>query len=147
MPRERLGFCLDTAHLWGAGYAIGTTEGVDDAARRLFDAQVGLDRAAAGPPQRLALRRWVAGSDRHEHLGAGRIGREGLARFLVHPALRHVAYIIETPGMEEGWDAVNLARARDLAAGRPLAPLPPSAFQTRSARGRGAPPTPMGRRR
>ncbi len=42
--------------------------------------------------------------------------------------------------MEEGWDAVNLERARDLAAGRPLAPLPPAAFHTRSARGRGAPP-------
>ncbi|HEY5628769.1 MAG TPA: hypothetical protein VIR16_04590, partial [Candidatus Limnocylindrales bacterium] len=80
------------------------------------------------------------GSDRHEHLGGGRIGAEGLARFLLHPALGHVAYILETPGMEEGWDEVNVARARDLAAGRPLPPLPPAAFETRSARGRAAPP-------
>jgi deoxyribonuclease IV len=138
VPRHRLGFCLDTAHLWGAGYKIGTGEGTDKLLA-LFDAELGLDRlrlvhlndsrSAAG-----------AGSDRHEHLGGGRIGTEGLARFMLHPALDHVAYIVETPGMEEGWDEVNLARARDLAAGRPLAPLPPSAFETRSARGRAAPP-------
>ena len=31
---------------------------------------------------------------------------------LTHPALAHVAYILETPGMDEGYDAINLARAR-----------------------------------
>ncbi len=142
MPRDRLGFCLDTAHLWGAGYEVGTREGVDELLA-LFDAQVGLDRLRLVHlnDSRSAM---GTGSDRHEHLGGGRIGVDGLARFLVHPALRGVAYIIEAPGMEEGWDEVNLARARDLAEGRPLAPLPPSAFQTRSARGRAAPPEPDG---
>lgn len=140
VPAERTGFCLDTAHLWGAGYEVGTADGVD-VLLAAFNAALGIERlrmvhlndsrSAAG-----------AGSDRHEHLGAGRIGPEGLGRFLVHPALDHVAYIIETPGMEEGWDGVNLNRARDMAAGRPLAPLPPEAFHTRSARGRAAPPEP-----
>lgn len=135
---DRLGFCLDTAHLWAAGYDIATAGGVDEVLAQ-FDAEVGLDRL------RLVhlndSRSGVGtGSDRHEHLGGGRIGAEGLARFLLHPALDHVAYIVETPGMEEGWDEVNLARARDLAAGRPLSPLPPAAFETRSARGRAAPP-------
>ncbi len=140
VPRHRLGFCLDTAHLWGAGYDVGTVEGVDELLE-LFDAQVGLDRLRLVHlnDSRSAM---GAGADRHEHLGGGRIGTDGLARFLVHPALHGVAYIIEAPGMEEGWDVVNLARARDLAEGRPLAPLPPSAFQTRSARGRSAPPEP-----
>ena len=41
--------------------------------------------------------------------------------------------------MDEGYDLVNLDRARDLAAGRPLAPLPPEAFDTPSAKGRSAP--------
>lgn len=138
MPRHRLGFCLDTAHLWAAGFDVSTAEGVD-AVLTLFDAEVGLDRLRL---VHLNDSRSVlgSGSDRHEHVGGGRIGPHGLARFLLHPALDHVAYIVETPGMEEGWDEVNLRRARDLAAGRTLEPLPPSAFHTRSARGRAAPP-------
>ena len=79
-------------------------------------------------------------TDRHEHLGAGRIGPAGLAHVLRHPGLAHAAYILETPGMDEGYDAINLARARALAAGRPLEPLPAGAFQLRgSARARTAP--------
>ena len=63
-----------------------------------------------GPPQRLAL---GAGSrtDRHEHLGAGRIGAAGLRRLLTHPGLAHVAYLLETPGMDDGYDLVNMGRA------------------------------------
>ncbi len=140
VPDDRLGFCLDTAHLWGAGYPVDTAAGADEVLSG-FDAQVGL--------QRLRMvhlndsRSTVgSGSDRHEHLGGGRIGAAGLARFLVHPGLGHVTYILETPGMEEGWDEVNLARARTLAAGQPLEPLPPAAFHTRTARGRAAPPEP-----
>ena len=68
-------------------------------------------------------------ADRHEHLGAGRIGVEGLARILTHPGLAHVAYYLETPGMDEGYDAINLARAWDIAAGRPLDDLPPEALK------------------
>ena len=138
VPRDRLGFCLDTAHLWAAGHDVGSLEGAD-AVLAAFDAQVGLDRLRMVHlnDSRSGM---GTGSDRHEHLGGGRIGIGGLARFLQHPDLGHVTYILETPGMEEGWDEVNLARARDLAAGRPLAALPPSAFDTRSARGRSAPP-------
>ena len=138
VPIGRLGFCLDTAHLWAAGYGVDTIEGAD-ALLAAFDAQVGLDRLRMVHlnDSRSAL---GSGSDRHEHLGGGSIGAAGLARFLVHPGLAHVVYIVETPGMEEGWDAVNLTRARALAAGQPLDPLPPAAFHTRSARGRAAPP-------
>ena len=85
-------------------------------------------------------------TDRHEHLGAGLIGAAGLARVLTHPDLGHVAYYLETPGMDEGYDGINVDRARDLAAGRPLAALPPEAFETRSAKGRSA-PADAGRRR
>jgi deoxyribonuclease IV len=137
VPAGRTGFCLDTAHLWGAGYRIDTAAGVDDALAA-FDAALGLDRVRL---VHLNDSRSEAGSrsDRHEHVGGGRIGGEGLARFLTHPGLGHIAYVLETPGMEEGYDAVNVRRARDLAEGRRLEPLPPEAFETRSSRGRSAP--------
>ncbi len=134
---ERFGFCLDTAHLWGAGYPIGSAAGVD-ALVEAFDAQLGLDRLRM---IHLNDSRHLCGSrmDRHEHVGAGEIGVEGLARILRHPSLEQVTYYIETPGMDEGYDAINIRRARELAAGRPLEPLPPEAFTIRSSRGRSAP--------
>ena len=70
--------------------------------------------------------------DRHEHVGGGLIGALGLGRVVTHPALDHVTYILETPGMETGYDAINIGRVLDLAAGAP--PGRPSA---RGVRGPG----------
>ena len=134
----RVGFCLDTAHAWGAGIDIGTPSAVDDTLAQ-FDDQIGLERLVM---VHLNDSRSELGSrlDRHEHIGAGRIGPAGLAHVLRHPRLAHAAYIIETPGMDEGYDAINLARARALAAGAPLEPLPAGAFLLRgSSRARTAP--------
>jgi hypothetical protein len=77
-------------------------------------------------------------TDRHEHIGAGNVGADGLRRLLIQPRLGRATYYLETPGMEDGYDAVNMARALDLAAGRPLDPLPPEAFELRRG-GRSAP--------
>jgi len=133
--RADVAFCLDTAHAWGAGIDIGDPEAID-AFLAAFDARIGLDRIAL---VHLNDTRSGLGSrtDRHEHLGAGRIGPAGLGHVLRHPGLAHAAAIIETPGMDVGYDAVNLARARSLAAGRPLKRLPREAFElVGSARGR-----------
>ena len=139
---DRFGYCLDTAHLWGAGYPIDTAEGVDDIIEA-FDAALGIGRLVM---VHLNDSRSELGSlaDRHEHVGAGRIGGAGLARMLTHPALAHVVYMLETPGMEDGYDAVNMARAKALAAGEPIEDLPAEAFATRSAKGRSAPADPEG---
>ena len=138
VPAERLGFCLDAAHLWGAGYPIDTAAGVDEMLAA-FEEQIGLDRLRMIHLNDFRSERGSR-ADRHEHVGAGRIGGDGLARLLGHPKLAHVAYIIETPGMDEGYDAINLARARALAAGLPLDDLPAAAFLLRSSRNRSAPP-------
>ncbi len=135
VPAHRLGLCLDTAHLWGAGHEVATPDGVDALLEQLA-ARIGLERLVM---IHLNDSKAARGSrlDRHEHLGAGEMGAgAGLARFLTHPALGHVAYFLETPGMDQGYDAVNLARARRLAAGLPLDPLPPNAFELRGARSR-----------
>jgi len=138
VPAERLAFCLDAAHAWGAGIDVGRPDELD-AFLIEFDDRIGLDRLVM---VHLNDSRFELGSrtDRHEHLGAGRIGTTGLAHLICHPALAHATYYIETPGMDEGYDAVNLARARDIAAGRPLAILPPEALELRSSRERSGPP-------
>jgi deoxyribonuclease-4 len=134
-PAGRLGICLDTAHLWAAGRDVATREGVDTLVEEVR-ARLGLDRLAM---IHLNDSKAARGSrlDRHQHLGAGEMGDgAGLARLLTHPALARIPFFLETPGMDEGYDAVNVARARDLAAGRPLALLPPEALHLRGARAR-----------
>jgi deoxyribonuclease-4 len=137
IPRRRVGFCLDTAHAWVAGLPLSEPDEVDAIVAE-FDARIGLDRLAM---VHLNDSKSELGSklDRHEHVGAGRIGERGMARVLTHPALSHVPTYIETPGMDEGYDAINIRRALDLAHGRPLAPLPPGAMQLRGSRARSAP--------
>ncbi len=124
-----LAFCLDTAHLWGAGYDLSTPEG----ARAVVDRFVELMGIG-----RLALihfndSRSARGSrsDRHEHIGAGAIGPHGLGALLRDPRLPPgVTAILETPGSEDGYDSVNMRRARQLYDGATRLPdLPPGAFR------------------
>jgi deoxyribonuclease-4 len=136
VPRERVGFCLDTAHAWGAGYDL-SNPAATDALLEEFAQRIGLDRL---PVIHLNDSKSALGSrmDRHEHVGAGQIGETGMAHILRHPLLAEVAYILETPGMDEGYDAINVARAIALAKGEPLAPLPPGALTLRGSRSRAA---------
>jgi deoxyribonuclease-4 len=128
-------FCLDTAHAWGAGIDMRDPAAID-AFLAEFDARIGLERIVL---LHLNDTRSELGSrtDRHEHLGAGQIGPNGLGHVLRHPGLAHAPAVIETPGMDVGYDKINLARARALLLGRPLKPLPREAFElARSARSR-----------
>jgi deoxyribonuclease-4 len=135
IDRGRVGFCLDLAHAWGAGIDVGDPATVD-AFLEGFDDRIGLDRLVLVHlnDTRSAL---ASRTDRHEHLGAGRIPATGLTHVLRHPRLMHAAYILETPGMDTGYDAVNMERARLLWAGESLPTLPREAFElVGSARGR-----------
>jgi len=137
LGRDRVAFCLDTAHLWGAGYAIADPDGVDDLLARVTSllgpgsvAMVHLNDSKAERGSRF---------DRHEHLGAGRIGAHGLHRFLNHPDLAGVPHYLETPGMDEGHDAMNVRNALRIAAGMPMEPVPPEALKARGSAGLTAP--------
>ena len=135
---DRLGFCLDTAHLWGAGYDVSMAEGARAVIDR-FDELIGLDRLVM---IHLNDSRSERGSrtDRHEHVGAGRIGPAGLGALIRDPRLQRVTFIMETPGDDEGWDAVNLRRAWLLWGGATELPvLPPKAFRTNRRSTRTAP--------
>ncbi len=137
VPERRVAFCIDTAHAWGAGIDLGGAVAVDSFVSEV-EARLGVRRIAMvhlnDSKVDLGSR-----SDRHEHLGAGQIGVGGLARILTHPDLAHAAYYLETPGMEEGYDAINLRRAWDIAAGRPLDDLPPEALMLPGSRARTGP--------
>jgi deoxyribonuclease-4 len=140
VPQDAFGFCLDTAHLWGAGYDLSDPAVLDDLLAR-FDALLG--------PRRLAMlhlndSKVPLGShgDRHQHLGAGAIGERGMRALLSHPRLARVPAYLETPGMDDGWDARNMERVRALIAGEALPQLDEAALDlpgSRSRRDRAAP--------
>jgi deoxyribonuclease IV len=134
IPRGRVGFCLDTAHAWAAGVDLSDPVSTDTFLLD-FDARIGLARL---PLVHINDSKSAIGSrmDRHEHVGAGQIGEAGMAHLLPHPLLARATYILETPGMDEGYDAINVARAIALARGEPLAPLPPGAMTLRGSRSR-----------
>lgn len=92
---DHLGVCLDTAHLWGAGFDIGSPEGVEATLRQADDA-FGLRRVHVihlnDSRGTLASHR-----DHHARLGEGTIPLEGLAAFLRNAAVAHVTTILETP--------------------------------------------------
>ena len=138
VPKDRVAICLDAAHLWAAGYAIADAEGVERVVEEV-DRRIGLARVAMihFNDSRAAL---GSNLDRHQHVGAGSIGPAGMGALIRHPRLRHVTYYLETPGMDEGYDAINAARARDLLAGLPLADLPKAALTLRGSRARIHPP-------
>jgi deoxyribonuclease IV len=137
VAERRLGFCLDVAHAWGAGIAMDDPDTIDRWLAE-FDRELGLGRLALihlnDSRSELGSR-----SDRHIHVGAGRIGPRGMAHLMTHPSLRSVPFILETPGMDEGYDAINMARARALVAGEPLDALPPAAFQLSRRSAKSAP--------
>jgi deoxyribonuclease-4 len=137
IAEARLGFCLDTAHAWAAGVNLADPDDAD-AFLDEFEARIGLSRLVM---IHLNDSRSDRGShlDRHEHVGAGQIGAAGLGHLVRHRRLAHVAYFIETPGMDEGYDAINIARVRDLIAGRPLSDLPPEAMNLPGSRARSGP--------
>ncbi len=137
----RIGFCLDTAHLWGSGHDLDDPDALEVLLLRV-DAELG--------PERLRMlhlndSRAAKGSrvDRHEHIGAGQIGRSGLRTLLTHPRLAEVPTYLETPGMDSGYDAVNMERVRRLIADEPLDELPPEAFRSLGARPRKVPVEPI----
>lgn len=136
--RRRLGVCLDTAHLWGSGHALDDPATVDGLLRQA-DALPG--------PEALALvhlndSHAARGSrqDRHAHIGAGRIGEAGLGHLVRHPRLADVPMILETPELDAGWDALDMARVRSLAsASQAPEPNAPPAAVVRDGMGGGAP--------
>jgi len=109
----RVGVCLDTAHLFAAGWDLRTPEGVE-ATVSAFHEQVGLSRLKLVHLNDSGAE-LGSGVDRHENIGQGRIGLEGFRAWVNHPRLRHLSGILETPGFDRtGPDRANLQRLQRL---------------------------------
>lgn len=106
--KDKMGVCLDTCHVWDAGYDI-----VNDLDGVLgeFDRIIGLERLKA-----IHLNDSMNGlgshKDRHAKIGEGQIGTDALVRVIRHPALEDRPFILETPNDDEGW-AKEIALLRE----------------------------------
>ena len=113
---DRLGVCLDTCHLFAAGYDFRKPEDYAAMIAHL-DRAIGLARVRC---IHVNDSKREAGSrvDRHEHIGKGKIGKKGLAHFLNDHRFVGVPMILETPKGKDGrgtdLDKVNLKRLRAL---------------------------------
>ena len=107
-----LDVCLDTAHMFAAGYDLSTPEGVDDTVAE-FDEVVGLERLEC---VHLNDSKHDCGTnkDEHTHLGEGKIGEEGMRAFINHDAVEGVPFVLETPTEDGRSYAWNIERAREL---------------------------------
>lgn len=108
---ERLGVCLDSCHLFAAGYPIHHADGYRET-RSALEATIGLQRVKAvhlnDSKMPFASRR-----DRHEHIGQGEIGLDAFRFILNDPAFARVPMVLETPKEGVG-DAGNLELLRSL---------------------------------
>ena len=112
---ERVKVCLDTCHLYAAGYDVATPAGCD-ATMQEFDRLVGMDRLVAvhANDSKAGL---GSGLDRHENIGQGQIGRAGFCAIAGHAAFRDVPFILEVPGFEgNGPDRRNVETLREICA-------------------------------
>jgi deoxyribonuclease-4 len=116
---ERVGVCLDTSHVFAAGYDIRTPEGYENTMKE-FDRIIGLDRLRL---IHLNDSKAAVGTrvDRHEHIGQGYMGLAPFRFLLQDPRLAYLPFIIETPKGRapggEDWDCVNLRVLRGLCEG------------------------------
>ena len=96
---DKLGVCLDTCHVYDAGYdVVNDLDGVLEA----FDNVIGLDKLRAIHIND-SKNPFASHKDRHEVIGGGSIGEEAFARIINHPELRDLPFYLETPNELDGY--------------------------------------------
>ncbi len=134
-----VGACLDTAHLFAAGYDIKSEDGLASTIGQM-DSTIGLENVPVFHvnDSKIDLGGRV---DRHEHIGKGKIGTEAFARILRHPrfgattpeGLTGRAFVAETPIDDPGDDRRNVAALWDLAGMKEQAPEAEKGFSMLTA--------------
>lgn len=113
LPKERVKVCLDTQHAFAAGYPIYTEQGLAKTLTE-FDHRIGLDRLVVLHCNDSKIP-FGGGVDRHENIGDGLIGRDGLKGIVQHPKLQGLPFLLEVPGLDHsGPDKDNVDRLKAL---------------------------------
>ncbi|RME60071.1 MAG: deoxyribonuclease IV [Candidatus Dadabacteria bacterium] len=93
--KKRVGFALDTQHIWASGYDIaGDLEGVIKDIKKNFNGNIGAVHINDSKTE-LGSKK-----DRHENIGKGKIGEKALRDFINHPYIRRTPCILETPALK-----------------------------------------------
>ena len=139
LQNQQVGACLDTAHLFAAGYDIKSEAGLASTLD-LIDRAIGLERVPVFHvnDSKIPLGGRV---DRHEHIGKGKIGAEAFRRFLTHPRLSATAskglpgraFLAETPIDDPGDDRRNVAALWEFAGLKDQAPAAEKGFSMLTA--------------
>lgn len=98
---DHLGVCLDTCHVYDAGYDI--LNNLDNVLEE-FDKIIGLDRLKAIHLND-SKNPFNSHKDRHEKIGEGSLGIEGISKIINHSKLRHLPFFLETPNELDGYKA------------------------------------------
>jgi deoxyribonuclease-4 len=112
---ERLGICLDTCHVFAAGYDIASEKGYQDFMER-FAGHIGFKHLECLHVND-AKAPLGSGVDRHQHIGSGYLGLKTFKRLLHDPRLAGIPCILETPkGEKDGrsWDFINIRQLKRL---------------------------------
>jgi len=107
----RVQVCFDTCHAFAAGYNIADPEAIEAVVRE-FDDEIGLDRLAVlhANDSKMDL---GGHRDRHENIGDGHIGLDGLRTVMAQPAFQGRSWLLEVPGIEDdGPDLENVKRLK-----------------------------------
>ncbi|HUC52622.1 MAG TPA: deoxyribonuclease IV [Candidatus Cybelea sp.] len=139
LPNLPVGACLDTAHLFAAGYDLKTEAGLASTIGQV-EGTIGLDNVPVihANDSKIDLGGRV---DRHEHIGKGKIGAQAFARILQHPrfgtsgpeGLTGRVFVAETPIDDPGDDRRNVAALWELAGFEDQAPEPEKGFSMLTA--------------
>jgi deoxyribonuclease-4 len=106
--KNRTAVCIDTCHIFAAGYDIGTEYGWEKTFNE-FDDILGLDRLVAFHVND-SKRELGSKVDRHEHIGKGKIGLEGFRLLMNDTRFKNIPKILETPKGKDMWEDIENMR-------------------------------------
>ena len=111
--KDHVGVCLDTCHIFAAGYAITDPKDYKKTIKA-FDDSIGMDNLKIVHTNDSKME-FGSKKDRHEHIGEGLIGIQAFENFLNDKRFKDIPFILETPKGDDLTDDVkNLAKLRSL---------------------------------
>lgn len=112
--KNRIGVCVDTCHIFSAGYDIRSEKGCENVFKE-FDEIIGIDKIKVFHLND-SKRELNSRVDRHFHIGKGKIGKSAFRFIMQNPIFKNIPKIIETPkGYDDKLDIMNLSTLRKLA--------------------------------